>query len=98
MSFYSAKTGLEVLVWSMMSIIQNHRMKYDTKKRINDTLDILERETFLGHNFISEIYKLRRLFRSLESLDTIEDEDEFDIIENQIKESLDKCLAILACY
>lgn len=46
MSFYSAKTGLEILVWSMLSIEQNHRMKYETKKRVNDTLDILERETF----------------------------------------------------
>ena len=98
MSFYSAKTGLEILVWSMLSIEQNHRMKYETKKRVNDTLDILERETFLGPDFIAEIYKFRRLFRSLEPLDTIQDEDEYEIISDQIKESMDKCLAILACY
>lgn len=98
MSFSSAKTGIEILAWSMMSVVENHRMKYETKQRINDTLDILERETFLGPDFISEIYKLRRLFRSLEPLDIIHDEDEFEIVSDKIHDSMNKCLAILSCY
>ncbi len=98
MSLYTVKTGIEILLLSMVRIIQVHHMEYETKKRINVTLDMLERETYLGYDFISEIYKLRRLYRSLENIHTRNDEHEFDILSDQIQESIDKCIAIMNCY